>query len=43
MAGGRGPRGREFFDVARGPVVWRAEFFPAMGIFVAVVFFFFFF
>jgi hypothetical protein len=40
-AGGWGPRGREFSEVAGGPAVRQAGFFPAMGIFVAVAFFFF--
>ncbi len=39
-AGGWGPRGREFSEVAGGPAVRQAGFFLAMGIFVAVAFFF---
>jgi hypothetical protein len=39
-ADGQGPRGREFSDVAGGPAVRRAGFFPAIGIFVARGFFF---
>jgi hypothetical protein len=40
VAVGQGPRGREFSNVAGGPTVRQVGFFPVMGIFVAVAFYF---